>query len=229
MVARGFGHALRDGKLFQPYYWSDSNYQRYTDYSRVSVVDTQSDEVTDVLDVPCPHLHIVNQDNAGNIWLSNGQGSIAAATLNPGHARNCFARIPAGEASIDEDSITYFADLADGREGSNFFFVRDDLAIFNVYHKERDDLGDEPEFSQVDYSRNYHLWTYDMKTGEAAIMEGIDYSGGQIVLLRIDDQVLLTVPEGDYSRTAVYEILPDGHADKRFDVEGWASNIYRVR
>ena len=61
--------------------------------SKISVIDTESDEVTKVLEAPCPHLHIVNKDTDGNIWMSNGQGSIPAAAVSPEHARNCFVRI----------------------------------------------------------------------------------------------------------------------------------------
>jgi len=228
-LSRGYTSSLRDDTLFQAYYWADKEFHQYTELSQISVIDTKRDRVSKVLDAPCPHLHIASQDDDGNLYLSNGQGSIAAAALNEAHPRNCFVKIPAGETEIDESSITHFADLTDGREGSNFFYVGDGIALFNVYHHERDDLGDDPEFMKVDYSENYHLWTYDLKTKEVKMMDGIGFSGGQFVAVPIDDRVFLTIPAADYSNTEVYEVTPHGGAKKLFDVDGWAFKLFRVR
>ncbi len=228
-VYRGYGHAIRENLLFQPYYWADESFHEYTEVSQVSVLDTESDKVEQVIDVPCPHLHIVTQDDAGNIYFSNGQGSIAAAVLNPEHPRNCFARIDAGETTLDSASVVYFKDLTDGREGSNLFYIGDGIGFFNVYHAERDNLTDTTEFAAVDYSANYHLWTLDLNSMEATMMEGIDFAGGQFVAFRIDQRTFVTIPAPDYSSTEVYEVFSDGRAEKRFDVEGWAFKMFRVR
>jgi hypothetical protein len=41
--------------------------------------------------------------------------------------------------------------------------------------------------------------------------------------------VFVAIPGAGYARTAVYEILPSGAAEKRFDTEGWTFKIVRVR
>jgi hypothetical protein len=229
LVWKGYAHELRGGTLFQPYYWADEAFHAYTGESAISVIDAEKARVKSVFEAPCPHVHISSQDSKGNLYFSNGQGSIAAALLTEGHAKNCFFRVNAGEETIDESSVTYFSDLTDGREGSNVFVIDDGLALFNVYHGERDALGEDAEFDDVDYSESYHLWTLDLETLEAKPMEGIDYSGGQFVAYRIDGRVLLTIPAPDYSKTAVYEISSDGRPEKLFDVEGWAFKLFRVR
>jgi hypothetical protein len=228
-IWRGYSHVLRGDTMFQPYYWADESFHAYSQISQISVIDTATDKVKAVLDAPCPHLHIASQDEAGNIYLSNGQGSIAAAVLDPEQPRNCVVRIKAGEERIDEAFTMSFADLAEGREGSNFFHVADNLVLFNVYHGERDKLGPDAEFADVDFSANYHIWTYDLETKEAKLMPGLDYGGGQFVAFRIDGRVFLTIPAADYSNTQVFEALPDGTAEKLFDVEGWAFKMFRAR
>jgi len=229
LVTRGYSHELRGSTLFQPYYWADSGYKTYSQASQISVIDTKADKVTKVIDAPCPHLHITTHDKAGNIYLSNGMGSIPAAVTSGGSLHNCFVKIPAGQDSIDESATVNFRDIADGREGSNLYFISDKLALFNVYHAERDNLGPKPDFDKVDFSESYHLWTYNFETQEAKIMEGIGYSGGQSVVFSIDDRVLVTVPAADYSSTQVYEISTEGEAKKLFDVNGWAFKMFRVR
>jgi hypothetical protein len=226
---RGFGQELRGATLFQPYYYADAAFQRYTRESLIAVIDTTTDSVGPSLEVPCPHLHITSADDDGNLYFSNGQGSIAAAVLTPGEAPNCFARVNAGTTTVDPSSITLFRDIAGGREGSNLFYLGDGKALFNVYHAERDNLGADTEYEAVDFSSSYHLWTLDLATGEAAILEGMDFSGGQFTALRLDGRTLITIPQPDYSRTAFYEVTPSGAASKLFEVEGWAFKTFRLR
>ena len=226
---RGYGHELRGTTIFQPYYWADASFHRYSAGSKISVIDTATDQVSALLDVPCPHLHITSQDADGNLYFSNGQGSIAPAVLDASQPKNCFAKIAAGAASVAAEDVVHFADLADGREGSNFFHVADGIGFFNVYHAERDPTPDPTDFAAIDYSSSYHLWTLDLDTMQAAPMEGIDYAGGQYVAFRIDGEMIVAIPSGDYSTTAVYAITPAGKAEKRFDVEGWAFKMFRVR
>jgi hypothetical protein len=149
--------------------------------------------------------------------------------LTPGHPANCFARNNAGETTLDPSSVTHFKDLTGGREGSNLFYIGGGKALFNVYHAERDALTATTPFETVDFSANYHLWTLDLNTGAAAMLEGIDYSGGQIVVTRIDDRTLITIPDADYSRTQFFEVTPDAVVTKLFDVEGWAFKTFRLR
>jgi len=226
---RGYGHELRDGLIFQPYYFADDSYHQYSEISQVAVIDTATDTVTSVIDVPCPHLHITSRDDEGNIYLSNGQGSIAGAVLDENHPRNCVARIKAGETTLDTAFTTEFREIADGREGSNFFYLGDGKALINVYHAERDTITPDTQFEDVDYSENYHLWTVDIATMDAQPVDGLDYGGGQFTAFRIDDRTFIAIPTADYSRTSVYEVLASGAAEKRFDTEGWTFKMFRVR
>lgn len=226
---RGFGQQLRDGQLFQPYYYASENFQSYSGDSVIETIDTVSDAPVLSQSVPCPHLHITSADDDGNLYFSNGQGSIAAAVLTPGSAPNCFARINAGETAVDPSSITLFRDLAGGREGSNLFYIGGGKALFNVYHAERDSLSPTSPFAVVDMSSSYHLWTLDLATGQAALLEGLDFAGGQFTVLRVDDRTIVTIPTPDYASTAFYEITPDLVVSKLFDVEGWAFKTFRLR
>ena len=226
---RGFGQQLRDGQLLQPYYYASQEVHSYSGDSVIETIDTVSDVPLLSQSVPCPHLHITSADDDGNLYFSNGQGSIAAALLTPGGAPNCFARINAGETRVDPTSITLFRDLAEGREGSNLFYIGGGKALFNVYHSERDDLSPSSPFAVVDMSSSYHLWTLDLATGQAAPLEGLDFAGGQFTVLRVDDRSIVTIPTADYSSTAFYEITPDLVVSKLFDVEGWAFKTFRLR
>lgn len=226
---RGFGQLLRDGELFQPYYYADSEFRTYGRDSIIQTIDTLSDAPTSSQSVPCPHLHITSADDDGNLYFSNGQGSIAAALLSPGGAPNCFARINAGESTVDPASITAFRDLTGGREGSNLFYIGGGKALFNVYHAERDALSADSELEVVDMSSSYHLWTLDLATGQAAMLEGVDFAGGQFTALRVDGRTIVTIPAANYASTTFYDVTPDLVVSRLFEVEGWAFKTFRLR
>jgi len=226
-VARGYSHTLRGDTLFQPYYWADSEFDLYSEVSQISVLDRQENGVTGLLDVACPHLHITSEDEDGNVYFSNGKLSIAAAVALPDQPKNCFVRVNAGEEEVDLTSLVHFADLTQGREGSNLFYVGKGIALFNVYHAELDPPG--LDVAGIKASANYHLWTLDLESGQAAMLEGIGFNGGQFVTFRIDERVYVAIPSGDFFSTEVYEVLDSGQAEKRFDTEGWAFKMFRVR
>lgn len=228
-LQRGYGQEIVGKSVYQPYYWSDATFQSYSQQSQIAVFDTAKAEFSNVLDAPCPHMHITTADEDGNLYFSNGVASIASAVLDAKQPRNCMVRVKPGAKTIDEDFTIDFKDLADGREGSNFFYIGDGLGFFNVYHAERDTLPADATYSQVMYSGSYHLWTLDLKTMKAKIMDGIDYTGGQFVAFHLGKRVFVTIPKADYSSTAVYEVSADGKAEKKFDVQGWAFKMLQVR
>jgi len=79
------------------------------------------------------------------------------------------------------------------------------------------------------YSSSYHLWTLDLTTMTAKIMDGIDFTGGQYVAFHLGERVFIAVPKGDYSSTAIYEVTAAGAAERKFDVQGWAFKMLKVR
>ena len=229
LVQRSYGNEVRDGKVFQPYYFSSADFHSYVGISQISVIDSATDQVTGVLDVGCPHFHVSSHDDAGNLYFSNGQGSISAAVLVADQPKNCFARIKRGETTVDPTFTTFFKDLTGDREGSNFYYLNDQIALINVYHAERDNITAATTQADVDYSPNYHLWTVDLRTMQAQPLAGLDFGGGQFAAFRIDDRTFLAIPAADYASTAVYEVLASGTAEKRFETEGWTFKMFRVR
>ncbi len=225
IVNKGYAYEFRGQELFQAYYWSTEGFERYSETSTVSIIDTETATVKGSFDAPCPHFHVSSNDGAGTLWFSNSQGSIPAAVLDPAQPRNCFVKVKAGEST--PSAPTYFKDLTDGREGSSIFYIGDGKALFNVFHHEREDMTKATR-ATLDMSPNYRLWLLDLDTLHAEPMPGIDFSGGQISAYRIDDRVYAAMPAPDYSTTTIYEILPTG-AEKRFDVQGWGFKLFRVR
>lgn len=223
----GYAYERSGRYIYQPYYYATMDFRDYDDGSVISIIDTETDTYAGLVDAPCPHLHITTQDDDGNVYLSNGQGSIPTAVLDETAARNCMVKIAAGETELDESFTIDFAELTDGLEGSNLFYIGDGIAFFSAYHADRD--PEDADFDAITRSSSYHLWTLDLATMDAEIMQGVDYGGGQFTTYRIDGRTIVAIPSGDYSSTAVYEMTPHGAPVKLFDVQGWAFNFFRVR
>lgn len=229
-VYRGYASIVSGTYAYQPFYFMNSTFTQLGKTSIIGVLDAKTSTWIATPNVDCPHMHLTTKDDDGNMYFSPGQYSVPLAVLDANFPRNCMVRIKPGQTTLDPDfGSVKFADLAGGREGSNFFYVGNGIGFFNVFHAERENIGPTTSPNTITYSANYHLWTYDLKTKVAAIMPGIDYSGGQYTSYRIDDRVFVAIPAGNYGSTAVYEITKSGTAEKRFDTQGWTFNMFRIR
>lgn len=226
-IAAGYGFAASGPYVYRSYYWSDLLFSQFSKESDVTVLDTRTNTFAAALEAPCPHFHVASTDDDGNVYFSNGSGSIPQAVLDANKPKNCVVRIKAGETQFDPTFDVHFRDLTDGREGGNFFDVGNGKAVFNVYHSER--APNVTSANDIVYSANYHLWTLDLATMKAAMTEGVDFAGGQVLVFRIDGRAFVSIPATTYSDSAIYEILPTGAAEKRFDTKGWVIEIFRVR
>jgi hypothetical protein len=106
---------LRGSRLYQPLYWTDDDYFRFTPDSRIAVIDTERDEVVDVLEAPTAHVVVIGADQSalvGNSVQDVGKHAAGAreqlAAVERGVARRpasvcevglttCIARIEPGQ------------------------------------------------------------------------------------------------------------------------------------
>lgn len=224
---RGYAYWTYQNLAYQTFYYATPQFQ-FHEKSYVALLDANANQWTSAFEVGCPHLHVGSADDQGGVFFSPGQFSVVVAELLPTSPRNCFIHVKGGESAADGAPI-FFKDLAEGREGSNFFHVGGDIGFFNVYHRERATPEELGSAQGISYSSNYHLWTVDLKTRAAKMMEGIDFGGGQYTSFRFDGRVFVAMPAADYSSTTVYEIGADGRAERRFTAQAWVYNIVKVR
>lgn len=226
-VNRGYGHDVVGNYAFQPFYWANGSFSVMDRTSTVAVLDTTTNRWAATTDVQCPHLHITSKDEAGNLYISPGQYSVPQAVVDAQAPRNCMIRINAGQTTPDASFTFDIASVTGGLEGSNFFYVGNNVGFFNVFDPKADPTATTVDAIRI--SSKYHLWTYNLTTRTAAITQGIDFAGGQYTSFRIDNRVFLAMPAGDYSSTTVYELLTDGTAKRLFATQGWTFNMFRVR
>jgi hypothetical protein len=216
---------LRDGLLYQPFYWTDDSYFSFTPDSRVLVIDVATDQIVQEIEAPCPGLDYATLDEHGDIYLSSwvyGVGGAAVLAQPP----TCVFEIPAqGEPHVAFD----VASVTGGRQGGVLRALRGGRALLSVLHDERFPPSDAPSASELTFAANWRFWSYDFGTGTATPIESIDWNAGAQYSFDIEGQTLMLVAAADYSATTVYEVGDGLSPTPRFDTTGWATRLFELR
>lgn len=219
-------NVVRDGKLYQPMYWSDEDYAHFAPTSRVAVFDVATDTLVDVFDAPCPGLDVGTIDDDGTIWLSSWTGSVVAPLMWD-EAPNCTVKIPAG---TDAPTPAFaYADVTDGRQGAALKHVGGDRLVFSVFHDERVELTEDADPWALVGGENWHLWSYDADAGTATELDTVAWNSGAIYTFMADDQPYLLVPATDYGASTIYTLDDGFGATPLFDTRGWSIRLFKVR
>ncbi|MEM8608299.1 MAG: hypothetical protein AAGF92_14400 [Myxococcota bacterium] len=225
----GYDQPVRENRLYHMVYWADASFVSYSETSQVIVYDTESSDVVNVLSAPCPHLHIASRDANGDLYLSNGSGSGTMRLFDGSAPRNCVVRVRIGQDRLDENFTFDFAEVTGGREGAAFRVLDETTAMFAVFHDEDIEITNDSNPLLVNISANWRLWSMNLETRAAGPIEGFEPFSGQYVVFRVDGRTLISMPEANYQSTTVFELLPDGSAEKRFVADGFVFEIIRLR
>lgn len=219
-------NVIRDGKLYQPMYWSDEDWAVFAPDSRIVVIDIERDEVVDTLEAPCAGLDIGTRDDAGNMYFSTWTGGIFQP-LVLGDPGNCVAKIAAGEEHAS--AAFTFAELTDGREGAAVRSFEDGKLLLSVFHDERVDLiGAEDPWKLIG-ELNWRTWLYDPSSGAADPVEELQWNSGATYVYRVDDTHYVLVPSTDYAETAVVALDGALRAREAFTMRGWGTRLFKLR
>lgn len=216
---------VRDGRLYQPMYWTDESYFRFAPDSRIVVVDVDSDEVVDVLEVPCPGLDFATTDSKGNLFFSSWVFAPGGAALL-GQADTCVVELGAGESS---PSLAFqVPDVVDGYQGGAMRHLGDDIFLLSVLHDDHApaEAGSDPQV--VANGNNWRFWSYDASSGEAALVDSLDWNSGGAYSATVDGRQLLLVPSSDYSKTTAYDIGRAGPPQRVFESQGWSVRLFEL-
>jgi hypothetical protein len=216
---------LKDGLLYQPFYYTDDSYFLFAPDTRILVIDVASDLVLDAIDAPCPGLDYATVDGDGNLYFSSWVYAAGGAAVLD-QPDTCVFEIPARGAPRVAFRV---ADVSDGRQGGVMRYVANGRAMISVLHDERFPPSDAPSASELTFANNWRFWSYDLASGGAAPLESIDWNGGAQYSFDIDQRTYMLVAASDYSTTRVYDLGDGLSLTPVFDTEGWATRLFKVR
>jgi hypothetical protein len=218
---------VRGTRAYVPFYWANWDSYAISEDSVVLVIDTESDEVLDVLDVPCPEINFASLDTDGTIYFSNW-GYSAVPSVVDGKRSACAVRILDGSDALDPDWSLTFADATGGREASALRTLGDGTALITVLHDERLELTPEVDRYALTDSSNWRLWKVDMTTFQAEPIDTIGWHAPGLYGARLGEDSYLFVPSADYATTTTYRFSPDGNAKKLWESTGWQTRLFEI-
>lgn len=216
---------LRDGLLYQPFYWTDESYFLFDPASRIVVTDVATDSVVSVIEAPCPGLDYATVDAVGNAhfsaWVYAAGG---AAVLD--QPTTCVFELPArGEPRVAFD----LPSKTEGRQGGVMRSIGNGRALLSVLHDERFPATDAPSAPDLTFADNWRFWSYELASGTATPIETIEWNAGAQYSFDIDEKIYALVAAADYSATTVYDLGDGQSLTPAFDTPGWATRLFKVR
>jgi hypothetical protein len=216
---------LKDGLLYQPFYYTDESYFLFAPDSRILVTDVATDSVIDEIDAPCPGLDYATLDGDGNMYFSSWVFAAGGAAVLA-QPDTCVFEIPVeGEPRVAFN----FADVTQGRQGAAMRHVGEGRALISVLHAERFAASGTPSASELTFANNWRFWSYDIAAGSATLIDSIDWNAGAQYSFDIDQTTYMLVAASDYSATTVYVLGSGLSLTPLFDTEGWATRLFELR
>jgi hypothetical protein len=225
-----------DGPVMRPFSYHDQDWFQWAADSQIVVYDPVTHAEREVLNVPCPGLDTITQDERGNLYFSNWEYSSLHVLAGSGAAA-CVARVTP-EGTVDPQWNPDLTRLTEGRQVMNFRYLRDGKAIAAVLHAENfgagfdfaTELATQDAFWEA-YALHYRLWLFDLDAGTAAPVRGLpdgdfppSYSHSEI-----EGRTFVMIEAEDFSTTTIYELSAEGEATRRFSVPGSSYQWLEVR
>jgi hypothetical protein len=218
---------VRGKRAYVPFYWADWQSYSISEDSVVLVIDTETDAVLQVLEVPCPEVNFASLDTDGSIYFSNW-GYSAVPSVVDGTQSACAVRILDGSDTLDPEWSLTFVDATEGREASALRALGDGSALITVLHHERLELSGEVDRYALTDSSNWRLWKVDLTSFEAEPLDTIGWHAPGLYGARLGDDSFLFVPSADYATTTTYRFARDGGADKLWESVGWQTRLFEL-
>lgn len=217
---------IRDGKLYQPLYWTDDTFFLMSPDSVIVELDTATDTFLTTITTTCPGLDSVTADAAGNLYFSSWVYA-AGGALVLHQPDTCVVKLPAGS---DTPSVAFtFKDLTGGRQGAALHSLGNGKAIMSVLHGEHATIDDKTDAGAVTFADNWRFWLYDFAANTATEINALDWNDGGQYSFAIDDTNYLLVSKSDYSATTVFDLGDTTAPEPLFDTKGWSTRLFKVR
>lgn len=220
------GSVVRGDRMYHTVSWTDTEELHMLPDSRIVVLDTTTQEVVDVITVPCPDLNVADRDEAGNLYFSNWVYSPGATLLREG-ASACAVRIPAGSESLDDWRL-YYAEVS-GYEGAALGYLGDGKFLFSSFRNDPKSYDPETDWFDWLFGNHWQLEAFDLEAGTSEPVLGTPQNGGGYYAEREPGVSHVLIPGDGYATTTIFAVEPSGKATQELHTVGWATRLFKLR
>ena len=219
------GGVVHDGYYFHGFYGHDEDFFSFGDRSFVAVYEIETDELVDVIEVPCPMMDVASLGDDGYLYVS-GWSYMPLSYIAGYSPKNCAARIDVETRKLDESWLLDYSEVTDGEQGSALRAVSGNEAIFAVFHGTGVQVEANMDIWDLDVGeRDWELYNLDLRSNEIAAT-GITMGDGSYYESHVDGRYYVYL--SDLADTLVYERTASGYEPK-FRAAGWMSRLFRLR
>lgn len=215
--------AIRDGRLYLAYYYTDATYFAFAPVSKIIVVDTATDAVVDTIDAPCPGIDHATIADDGTIYFSAWIFAPGGAAALEQPATCVFAVPETGAPSV---AFTV-NELLPGLEGGVFRAIGGGRALLSALDRSHAPEGSEA--SVIAYGDNWRFYVYEFASGTATRVESLDWNGGAQYTYEIEDEAYMLVAKGDYTETTICALGDGSTPTPIFTSPGWSIRLFDAR
>ena len=221
---------LPEGPVLKAFYYRDEDWFEFGGNTSIAVYDPETHAERQILDVPCPALEVMSQDEQGNTYFSPWTYGPTLSLFGEGPA-TCIRRVKL-DGTLDTEWTPDLSEWTEGRPVQVLRYVGDGKALATVLHVEEvngDFSSGYDEALALELDQHWRLWELDLEAETAQPIQEIAASGSGFNMSQIDGRTFVFVPNETWSVTTVFELEGNGHARELFKSPGLVNNWVRVR
>ena len=228
-----FEIAVTAAKVFVTVFWGSqaSGWSKFGSSTRIISIDPKSDRVIASTDEPrCETLSPAGVTSDQTAYFSPWDyHALARSVFGDGFgARSCALRVVPPATSYDAGYDVDLSTLVGGRPAGSMIVTGNDQALIHVWH---DDQAHATSANWADdrFLPGYlwYRWQLGAAHAEPLPNQAPSSEGGTWITLGDKTYTLSANPE--YSETTLAELTPSGELVPGATIEGWTTNVIRVR
>jgi len=225
--------ALTPERLFVTVLWSSlaSGWTKYGSSTKIIAIDPKTDRVLATTDEPrCESLSPagVASDESAYFAPWDYHSTVRSVFGDGFGARSCALRVVPPATSYDAGYDVDLSALVGGRPAGSMRMIGNGQALLHVWHEELAEATPE-NWSETRFLPAYlwYRWQLGEPSAEPLPAQAPTSEGGEWI--NLDDKTYTLSANSEYSETTVVELSDTGELRPGATIDGWTTNIIRVR
>lgn len=226
--------AVREDSLLVTVFWNSqaSGWTEMGPFSRLVVVDTETDEVVEQQDDErCQSSAPAGATADGAVYFSPWDYHVAARGVygdDEHGSASCGLRVLGDANEFDAEYEIDLSELVGGRPAGSMKLLDGERALLHVFHEELGDATADNWINDRRWTAGYKWYLWNLGEDEATELPDQTASGEGGEWVEVDGRWLSASPNSEYTETTWTELEDNGATTKRLVVPGFANGLIHV-